>query len=479
MLRDDFEATIGLEIHVQLATESKIFCGAPAAFTDTPNMHVDPVSVGLPGTLPVLNQEAVTLAVKVGLALGCHIDPTSRFDRKHYFYPDLPKGYQITQHYAPICNGGAVEATIDGVDVKFELDRIHLEEDAGKTVHDATRGVSCVDYNRAGVPLIEVVSKPVMHTPEEAVAFMKSLYQVVVAVGASDGNMEQGNFRCDANVSVRPKGQIELGTRTETKNMNSFRFVGRAIAYEIDRQIDLISSGQKVIQQTRLWDDDAGVGRPMRSKEEAQDYRYFPDPDLMPLNLDPAWIEQLGTELPELPRARYQRFVSEYGLSEYDADVLTQEFALADFFETCLEGVSDPKLVANWVQVELLGQLNRDGLSISQSPVSAEALAQMLGFLVEGKISGKMAKACFQAMMNDGIDAASWVAKHGGQITDTAAIESVVREVVEAHPDQAADYRGGKVKLLGFFVGQVMKATRGKANPGLVNEAVRKILEES
>jgi aspartyl-tRNA(Asn)/glutamyl-tRNA(Gln) amidotransferase subunit B len=477
MIREGWEAVIGLEIHVQLATSSKLFTSAAHRYGDSPNQNVDPVVLGMPGVLPVLNKQAVELAMRVGFALDCQVHQTSRFDRKHYFYADLPKGYQITQQLAPICTGGAVIATVDGMERAFKLNRIHLEEDAGKTIHDSRRGISLVDYNRAGVPLIEVVSEPDMRTSEEAVAFMKALHQVVVATGSSHGDMEKGNFRCDANVSVRPVGQTELGTRTEMKNINSFRFVGHAISSEINRQIDLIEDGGKVVQETRLWDDEAGMSRAMRSKEEAHDYRYFPDPDLMAVEVDDATYERIRTSLPELPRARQKRFEEELSLSSYDAALLTQSCARADYFEGVVSSGIEPKTAANWMAGELLGRLNKEGKDIEESPVSASALADLLRLLQEEKLSGKMGKKAFAAMMDEGVSASDWLKVNGGQITDPTVISDLVERVVANHPEQSEEFRAGKEQLMGFFVGQVMKETRGKANPQAVNAALRAALK--
>ena len=474
----NWESVIGLEIHVQLATRSKLFTAAPVGVDAPPNTLVDPVVLGMPGVLPVLNREAVGMAIKVGLALGCTVHPTSVFARKHYFYPDLPKGYQISQFEAPICTGGGIWADVDGEARYFELTRIHMEEDAGKTVHDGARGCSFVDYNRAGVALIETVSEPCMRTAEEAMAYMKALFQVVTALGVCHGNMEQGNFRCDANVSVRPVGETALGTKVELKNINSFRFVGRGIAHEIERQIAVREAGGEIVQETRLWDDAAGVTRTMRTKEEAHDYRYFPDPDLMPVHLDQAWIEAIGAELPELPRARRMRFEERMGLTAYDADVLTQTVGRADYFEKVAAEVGDPKLAANWIQGELLAQLNREGLEIEASPVDAAALSELLTLIQSGKLSGKQAKSCFQAMFQDGVSAGAWMEAHGGQITDASEIDAIVNEVLDNHPAQVAEYLGGKDKLIGFFVGRVMAATKGRANPPTVNAAVKRLMQE-
>ena len=473
-----WESVIGLEIHVQLATQSKLFTASPVGFDAPPNTLVDPVVLGMPGVLPVLNRSAVDMAIKVGLALGCTVHKESVFARKHYFYPDLPKGYQTSQFDKPICTGGGLWADVDGEARFFELTRIHMEEDAGKTVHDSGRGCSFVDYNRAGVCLIETVSEPCMRSAEEAVAYMKALYQVVTALGVCHGNMEQGNFRCDANVSVRKVGDPRLGTKVELKNINSFRFVGRGITHEISRQIAVLESGGEIVQETRLWDDAAGMTRAMRTKEEAHDYRYFPDPDLMPLQIDEAWIERIRAELPELPRARCERFQNELGLSAYDAEILTQSTERADYFEAVACAVGDPKLAANWIQGELLAQLNREGKEIEASPVDAASLSTLLKLIAAGKLSGKQAKSCFQAMFNEGVEAEDWMAQHGGQITDQAEIDAIVSGVIAAHPGQVAEYLGGKDKLLGFFVGRVMAATKGRANPPTVNAAVRRLLEE-
>jgi len=478
MAHEDWEAVIGLEVHVQLATKSKLFTGAANRFGDPPNHNVDPVVLGMPGVLPVLNREAVELAMRVGFALGCEVHRRSRFDRKHYFYADLPKGYQITQHRYPICTQGVVRASVDGEERSFRLNRIHLEEDAGKTIHDGLRGISRVDFNRAGVPLIEVVSEPDMRSAAEAVAFMKALHQIVIAVGSSHGDLEKGHFRCDANVSIRPVGEDKLGTRTEMKNINSFRFVGRAVIHEIDRQIGLLESGEAIIQQTRLWDDDAGMSRAMRSKEEIHDYRYFPDPDLMVVDVDESTYERVRSSLPELPQERCARFESELGLSPYDAQLLTQTKERSDYFEVLVTEGIDPKKAANWIQGELLGSLNRDDRDIDESPVSALELAGLLNLLGEGKLSGKMAKEAFRAMMSQGVTAADWLEIHGGQITDEGAIAEIVAKIVSSHPAQAAEFRAGKEKLMGFFVGQVMRETRGKANPQVVGGALRKALAE-
>ena len=477
MSHGDWEAVIGLEIHVQLATRSKIFSAASTAYGQQPNSQVDAVTLGMPGVLPVLNQKAVEYAIRLGLALGCTINRQSRFERKHYFYPDLPKGYQISQYETPICSGGEIRAEVDGEERLFRLNRIHMEEDAGKSVHEPGRGRSLVDFNRAGVPLVETVSEPDLRSAKDAVAYMKALRRIVVALGVSDGNMEEGNFRCDANISVRPRGAEKLGTRTELKNINSFKFVGRGIAYEIQRQISVLEGGGEIAQETRLWDDEAGVTRLLRSKEEAHDYRYFPDPDLMVLALDEAWIEEIRQAMPELPRDRMKRFQSQYGLSAYDADVLTQTTELSAYFETAAAPLQDPKLAANWVQGELLASLNRDDLGVADAPVGPESLAKMLALVEQGAISSKMAKTCFAAMVRERVSAADWLALHGGQIEDEGTIEAEVSRVLDAHPEQVATYLEGKTRVVGFLVGKVMAATRGKANPQVVNEVLRRLLE--
>lgn len=478
MARSDWEAVIGLEVHVQLATRSKLFSGAAHRFDDPPNQNVDPVVLGMPGVLPVLNRRAVELAMRVGFALGCEVHRTSRFDRKHYFYADLPKGYQITQQTHPICTGGEVSVRLDASGRTFRLNRIHLEEDAGKTVHDARRGESRVDYNRAGVPLIEVVSEPDMRSSEEAVAFMKALHQVVVAVGASHGDMEKGHFRCDANVSVRPVGEKALGTRTEMKNINSFRFVGRAVNAEIARQIALIEKGGHVVQQTRLWDDDAGVSRSMRTKEDAHDYRFFPDPDLMLVEVDEATYQRIRSELPELPSARRDRYENDWDLSPYDAEVLVQSPARSQYFEAIVAAGVPAKLASNWIAGPLLGWLNKAGKTLIESPLRAEGLAELLGLVEDGSLSGKMARKAFEAMITTGVSAKEWAKKQGSQVTDPQVIAQWVQHIITAHPSQAAEFRAGKEQLMGFFVGQVMRESRGKANPPIVNAELLKALKE-
>ncbi len=475
----EWEVVIGLEIHAQLATQSKIFSGASTAFGAAPNSQANLVDLGYPGVLPVLNREAVRMAVKFGLAVDAQIAPRSVFARKNYFYPDLPKGYQISQYELPVVGPGRIDIELDeGKTKNIAITRAHLEEDAGKSLHEGFEGVTGIDLNRAGTPLLEIVSEPDMRSAKEAVAYMKKIHQLVRYIGICDGNMQEGNLRCDANVSVRPAGSSEYGTRCEIKNLNSFRFIERAINYEIERQIELIESGGKVVQETRLYDPDKHETRSMRSKEEANDYRYFPDPDLLPLELDAAFIESVRGELPELPDAKKQRFMTDYGLSAYDAGVLTAESDVADYYEAVARELGDdPKLAANWVMVELAARLNEHNLAIASSPVSAAALAGMLKRIVDNTISGKIAKDVFEAMWTGEGDADTVIEKKGlQQITDTGAIEKMIAEVLAANPQQLADYRSGKDKLFGFFVGQVMKVTQGKANPAQVNELLRKKL---
>ncbi len=474
-----WETVIGLEIHAQLATASKIFSGAPTAFGASANSQACAVDLGLPGVLPVMNKEVLHMAVKFGLAVGAEIAHHSVFERKNYFYPDLPKGYQISQLEYPIVIGGHLDIELaDGTSKTIALTRAHLEEDAGKSMHEDFIGMTGIDLNRAGTPLIEIVSEPEMRSAQEAVAYMKKIHSLVRYLEICDGNMQEGSFRCDANVSIRPKGQQEFGTRTEIKNLNSFRFVERAIETEVERQIDLVEGGGKVIQQTRLYDDKKNVTRSMRSKEEANDYRYFPDPDLLPVVVDDAYIESVRNELPELPDAKRQRFMDEYGLNAYDAGVLTASREMAEYYETVVKQAGDAKLSANWVSVELFGALNKDNRDISESPMSAAMLGGMLKRIKDDTISGKIAKQVFEAMWNGEGDADSIIESRGlQQVTDSGAIEKVIDEIIAANTGQFEQLKGGKDKLMGFFVGQVMKATQGKANPGQVNQIIRKKLE--
>ncbi len=472
----EWETVIGLEIHAQLNTNSKIFSAAATAYGAEPNSQACLVDLGYPGVLPVLNVETVRKAVKFGLAVGATISRRSVFARKNYFYPDLPKGYQISQYELPIVEGGEVEIVLeDGVRKRVGITRAHLEEDAGKSLHEDFHGMTGIDLNRAGTPLVEIVSEPDMRSAREAVAYMKTIHQLVRYLDICDGNMQEGSFRCDANVSVRRKGDSAFGTRAELKNLNSFRFIEKAINFEVERQIDIIESGGSVSQETRLYDPNKNETRPMRSKEEANDYRYFPDPDLLPVVLDDVFLEQAASGLPELPAAKRQRFCAEYGLSEYDADVLTTSRELADYFEhVCRSFSGDPKLAANWVMGELSGALNKAGIEIGASRVSSAALGDLLRRIADNTISGKIAKEVFEAMWSGEGTADEIIAARGlTQITDPAAIEEIIDEVMAKFPDQLGQYRDGKDKLFGFFVGQVMKATSGKANPAQVNELLR------
>jgi aspartyl-tRNA(Asn)/glutamyl-tRNA(Gln) amidotransferase subunit B len=472
----EWETVIGLEIHAQLATRSKIFSGSATAYGAPPNTQADLVDLGYPGVLPVLNVEAVRMAVKLGLAIKARIAELSVFARKNYFYPDLPKGYQISQYELPIVAQGSLEIVLeDGRSKRIGITRAHLEEDAGKSLHEGLPGVTGIDLNRAGTPLVEIVSEPDMRSAKEAVAYMKKIHTLVRYLEICDGNMQEGSFRCDANVSVRPAGTPQLGTRTETKNLNSFRFVERAINFEVARQIELLESGRPVVQETRLYDPDKGETRSMRSKEEANDYRYFPDPDLLPLKVDAALIESVRATLPELPDQKAARFSSEYGLSPYDAGVLTASRELAAYYEDVVRAApSDPKLAANWVMGDLAAALNKDGIEVGSGKLPAARLAQLLKRIADGTISGKIAKEVFEVMWSEGAGADTVIESKGlRQITDSAAIVRAIEEVMAKNPAQLAEYRAGKDKLFGFFVGQVMKATGGKANPAQLNELLR------
>jgi aspartyl-tRNA(Asn)/glutamyl-tRNA(Gln) amidotransferase subunit B len=476
-----WETVIGLEIHAQLATRSKIFSGSATTYGAPPNAQANLVDLGYPGTLPVLNAEAVRMAVKLGLAINARIAPTSVFARKNYFYPDLPKGYQISQYELPIVAHGALDIVLDdGLVKRIGITRAHLEEDAGKSLHEGLPGVSGIDLNRAGTPLVEIVSEPDLRSAKEAVAYMKKVHTLVRYLEICDGNMQEGSFRCDANVSVRPAGSDKLGTRAEIKNLNSFRFVERAINYEVARQVELLESGGRVVQETRLYDPDKGETRSMRSKEEANDYRYFPDPDLLPLALDAAFIESVRASLPELPDEKAARFASDYGLSAYDAGVLTASRELAAFYEQVVRAVpAEPKLAANWVMGELAAALNKENLEITSGRMRPERLGELLRRITDGTLSGKLAKEVFEAMWAEGASADAIIEAKGlRQITDSSAIERVIEEVMARNPAQLAEYRAGKEKLFGFFVGQVMKATGGKANPGQLNELLRRKLTE-
>lgn len=475
-----WEVVIGLEVHAQLKTKTKTFCRCSTHFGDEPNTNVCPVCLALPGALPVLNREAVAMAVKTALAFGCTINEHSIFARKNYFYPDLPKGYQISQYEMPFSSGGLVDARLeDGTVKSIRLNRIHLEEDAGKSIHTISSAGTAVDLNRCGTPLMEIVSEPDIRSAAEAYAYLTRLRQVLLYLEVCDGNMEEGSLRCDANISVRKKGETKYGTRTEVKNMNSFRGVEKAIGYEMERQISVLESGGKVVQETLLWDTDKQVVRPMRSKEEAQDYRYFPDPDLKPLVLEGGWVKTLRESLPEFPQAREKRLAGQYGLPEYDANVLTATRELADYYEETLRlsPGSDPKKVSNWVMGEVLAVLSARGIEIDRLKVRPVQLAGLFDLMNAGTISGKIAKTVFEEMVETGAEASDVVRAKGlVQITDTDELQRVVDSVVESNPDQVEQFRGGKDKVFGFFVGQVMKETRGKANPQLINEMLRKAL---
>ncbi|KAF0281710.1 Asp-tRNA(Asn)/Glu-tRNA(Gln) amidotransferase subunit GatB [Spiribacter roseus] len=474
-----FEAVIGLELHAQLATRTKIFSGAPTAYGAEANRQASAIDLGMPGMLPVLNERAVDYAIRLGLALNADVAGRSVFARKNYFYPDLPKGYQISQYELPVVGAGHLDIELDdGTRRRIGVTRAHLEEDAGKSLHEGFTRMTGIDLNRAGTPLLEIVSEPELRSAREAVAYMKKMHSLVRYLRICDGNMQEGSFRCDANVSVRPVGETRFGTRAELKNLNSFRFVERAINFEIERQIELIEDGGEVIQETRLFDPDRGETRSMRGKEQAHDYRYFPDPDLLPLEITPAHIDRVRDELPELPDAKSGRFQRDYGLSAYDAGVLTGSRELADYFEAVAAAAGDAKLSANWVMGELSGALNKAGLEITQSPIDATMLAGLLLRIRDETISGKIAKEVFEALWNGEGDADTVINDRGlRQVTDNAAIEAMVEEVIAANPGQLEQYRAGKTKLMGFFVGQVMKASGGKANPQQVNEILKSRLD--
>ncbi len=475
-----YEAVIGLEVHVQLATKTKIFCGCPTSFGAPPNTNVCPVCLGLPGALPVLNRKAVEMAVKAALALNCTVRPVSRLARKNYFYPDLPKGYQISQYDEPLAEHGWVEILVNGAKKRVGVTRVHIEDDAGKSLHEGfpdSDRYTYVDLNRCGTPLIEIVSEPDLRSSEEAYAYLTELKLLMQYVEVSTCDMEKGHLRCDANVSVRPRGQDKLGTKTEVKNLNSFRFLKMALDYEIARQVAVLESGGSITQETRLYNPDTGETLGMRTKEYAHDYRYFPEPDLLPLRISDEWGERIRAEMPELPPQKRARFVEQYGLREYDAQVLTLSRELSEYFERAASVSGDPRATANWVMGDLLGALRAEGKEIHESPVSAEHLGELVALISRGEISGKLAKEIFARMLASGDPPRTIMEREGlRQISDAAMIEKVIEEVLAANPKQVEAYRGGKTGVLGFLVGQVMKATRGQANPVMVNELLRKKL---
>jgi len=480
LIESKYEPVIGLEVHVQLATRTKIFCGCPTGFGAPPNTNVCPVCLGLPGALPVLNRRAVEMAAVAAMALNCRIRRVSRLARKNYFYPDLPKGYQISQYDEPLAEHGWVEIRLNGGVKKIGITRVHIEDDAGKSLHEGfpdSDRYSYIDLNRCGTPLIEIVSEPDMRSSDEAYAYLTELKQVLQYVGVSSCDMEKGHLRCDANVSVRRRGSEKFGTKIEVKNLNSFRFLKQALDYEIERQIEVLESGGALVQETRLFDPESGETASMRSKEHAHDYRYFPEPDLLPLVVSDAWLESLRRQMPELPAARRARYISEYGLREYDAEVLTQSRELGDFFERVAARSGDARSSANWVMGELAGALKAAGKEIAESPVSAENLGDLLKLVADGEISGKLAKDVFAKMFESGRPAAEIIEREGlRQISDAAALEKIIDEVLASNPKQVEQYRSGKTAVLSYFVGQVMKATRGQANPAAVNEILRRKL---
>ena len=470
-----YETVIGLEVHVQLSTESKLFSGSATKFGAEPNTQANIFDLAMPGTLPVLNEKAVAMAVKFGVAIGAEIGKHSVFDRKNYFYPDLPKGYQVSQLDYPTVGKGTLTVTLDdGSEKVVGVTRAHMEEDAGKSLHEDYQGMTGIDLNRAGTPLLEIVSEPDLRSAKEAVAYLKKLHSIIRYLDISDAIMAQGSMRCDANVSIRPVGQEEFGTRTEIKNINSFKFVERAINYEVQRQKDVLEDGGRIVQETRLYDADKDETRSMRSKEVANDYRYFPEPDLLPIVIDDAYIEAIRATLPELPDTRGARFVSEYGLSEYDAGVLVATREMADYFETTAKLSGDAKLAANWVSQDLQALLNKHGWELDESPIQAERLAMLIQRIKDNTISGKIAKTVFDTMLDDSSDVDAIIeAKRLKQVTDSGALETLVDKVIAENPDQAQQYRDGRVQVIGFLVGQCMQLSKGKANPAQVNEILR------
>ncbi len=472
----DFETVIGLEIHAQLKTDSKIFCGCSTEFGAPPNTHTCPICLGMPGVLPVLNKKVVEYSIKMGLATGSTINSFNQFARKNYFYPDLPKGYQTSQFDLPIVEHGAVEIEVDGEIKKIGITRMHMEEDAGKLIHDDHEPLSYVDFNRTGTPLLEIVSEPDLRSPQEAYAYLKKIHAILRYLDICDGNMQEGSFRCDANISLRPYGQKKFGTRTELKNMNSFRNVQAALEYEERRQRDLLLDGEEVVQETLLWNPDKNRTESMRGKEDAHDYRYFPCPDLIPVEIDAAWIEEIRGTLPELPDQRKVRFISEYGLPDYDSGILTGSRELADYFETAVKTCSSAKKVSNWIMTELLRELK--GEDISSCAVAPEQLGKMVDMVERGTISGKIAKTVFAEMLESGKDPEIIVKeKNLIQVSDERELLAIVEQIVAANPNQAQQLREGKSKVMGFFVGQLMKQTKGKANPKMANELFKKVIE--
>ena len=469
-----YETVIGVEVHAQLQTRTKLFCGCSTSFGQSPNSQVCPTCLGLPGSLPVLNQAAVELAIRAGLALHCELTGSNQFSRKNYFYPDLPKGYQISQYDLPICGMGWLDITVNGRDKRVRIRRAHLEEDAGKNLHDDQLDGSGVDLNRAGTPLLEIVTEPDLHSSDEVDAYLKALREVLVYLGVCDGNMEQGSFRCEPNVSIRPVGQSYLGTKVELKNINSFRYAKEAIEFEVRRQQEVLDEGGTLRQETRLWDVQRGQTAVMRSKEEAHDYRYFPDPDLLPVQLDEEWIKELSSKLPELPGEKFQRFLDEYGLPEYDAKILTESKELAEYFEACVQLYPQSKIVSNWIMGELLRELNQQGIRASASPVSPERLVELLQLVETGTVSLKVARELFPELYLSGKNPEDLVKEKGLlQLSDEGQLEALIETVLASHPSQVEQYRNGKETVLGYIVGQVMKASGGKANPGKVNTLLK------